>query len=93
MLVMIGGPILVQELELPVKRPGSRLGPVVLACYALTVGLKAHHLVIRGSLLVANLLPVWGDPATSNSINVAFSCHRRAAIARGSSTTASWYKP
>jgi len=82
-LVMIGGPILVQELELPVNGLGAAWALVVLAYYALTVGLKAHHLVIWGSLLVASLLPVWGDPATSNSINVAFLAIGGAAIATG----------
>jgi hypothetical protein len=31
-----------------------------LVYYAILVGLKAHHVVIWGSILVAGLLPVWG---------------------------------
>ena len=32
-----------------------------LVYYAILVGLKAHHVVIWGSVLVAGLLPVWGS--------------------------------
>lgn len=82
-LVMIGGPILVQELELPVNGLGAAWALVVLTYYTLTVGLKAHHVVIWGSLLVVSLLPIWGDPATSNAVNVAFLAIGVAAIATG----------
>lgn len=82
-LVMIGGPILVQELELSVNGLGAAWALVVLTYYTLTVGLKAHHVVIWGSLLVVSLLPIWGDPATSNAINVAFLAIGVAAIATG----------
>lgn len=32
----------------------------MLVFYATTVGLKVHHIVIWGSLLVGGLLPIWG---------------------------------
>ena len=32
----------------------------MLVFFAMTVGLKLHHIVIWGSLLIAGLLPIWG---------------------------------
>jgi hypothetical protein len=38
----------------------------MLLSYAIGVGLKAHHLVIWGALLVAGALPVWSGADPSN---------------------------
>jgi hypothetical protein len=35
-------------------------GLIILAYYAIFVGLKAHHVLIAGGLVVAGLLPIWG---------------------------------
>jgi hypothetical protein len=40
----------------------------MLVFYASTVGLRAHHLVIWGSLLVAGLLPIWGLGADRDAV-------------------------
>ncbi|MEA2826963.1 MAG: hypothetical protein QOG43_1402 [Actinomycetota bacterium] len=67
--VMIGGPILVQVLDLPLNGFALAWGVVTLGYYAVTVGLRAHHLVIWGALLVASLIPLWGDPRTTDTPN------------------------
>ena len=56
---------------------------VVLGYYALTVGLRAHHVVIWGSLLVASLVPLWGDPRTTDSPNFGMLMIGVAAMATG----------
>ena len=66
---MIGGPILVQALDLPINGFAASWAAVALGYYAVNVGLRAHHVVIWGSLLVASLVPVWGDPRTSDTPN------------------------
>jgi hypothetical protein len=38
----------------------------MLAYYALVSGLRAHHVVIWGSLVVIGLLPVWDGADPSN---------------------------
>jgi hypothetical protein len=68
--VMIGGPVLVQVLDLPVNGLGVAWGAVALGYYAVNVGVKPHHLAIWGVVLVASLVPLWGDPRTSNTPNV-----------------------
>jgi hypothetical protein len=52
------------SLDLPVNPIAAAFAALMLAYYALVIGLKPHHVVIWGSLLVAGLLPVWdgGDP-------------------------------
>jgi hypothetical protein len=50
------------SLDLPVNATAITLAAVMLISYALGVGLKAHHVIIWGSLLVAGAIPVWtGD--------------------------------
>jgi len=39
---------------------------LMLASYAIGVGLKAHHVIIWGGLLVAGALPVWNGADPSN---------------------------
>ena len=40
---------------------------VMLISYAIGVGLKAHHLIIWGGLLVVGALPVWNGADPSNT--------------------------
>jgi hypothetical protein len=53
------------SLDLHVNPTAASIAVAMLVSYAVTVGLRAHHLVICGGLLVAGLLPVWtgGDPS------------------------------
>jgi hypothetical protein len=58
---LVGGSILDFWLDLPVSLFAVVFALAMLAWFAITVGLRAHHLIIWGALLVAGLLPVWGD--------------------------------
>lgn len=69
--VMVGGVFLLRSranwsLDLPVDPIAASFGLLMLAYYAIVVGLRTHHMVIWGSLLVAGLLPVWGGADPSN---------------------------
>jgi hypothetical protein len=60
------------SLDLPVNPMAASFALFWLTYYALTVGLRAHHIIIWGSVLASGLLPVWGasgwaTPTTSAS--------------------------
>jgi hypothetical protein len=57
-------------LDLPFNGIALSWAIVVLAYYGLTVGIRPHHLVIWGAVLVAALVPLWGDPRTTSTDNV-----------------------
>jgi hypothetical protein len=68
--VIIGGSSLLRSgaewsLDLPVNATAVTFALVMLISYGIGVGLKPHHVIIWGSLLVAGALPVWngGDPS------------------------------
>jgi hypothetical protein len=54
------------SLDLPVNPIPAAFGLLMLAYYALVSGLRAHHIVIWGSLIVIGLLPVWDGADPSN---------------------------
>jgi hypothetical protein len=54
------------SLDLPVNPVAALFAVAMLVGYAVTVGVRAHHLVICGALLVAGLLPVWNGADPSN---------------------------
>jgi hypothetical protein len=58
------------SLDVPVNALAAGLAAGLLTSYALTVGLRRHHLVIWGGLLVAALLPVWGGLSLSDTTNI-----------------------
>jgi hypothetical protein len=69
--LMLGGASLLRShaawsLDLPVNAIAVCFALVMLASYAIWVGLKAHHIVIWGTVLVAGALPVWTGPDPSN---------------------------
>ncbi|MEA2190060.1 MAG: hypothetical protein QOI73_181 [Solirubrobacteraceae bacterium] len=69
--VVIGGSLLLRSragwsLDLPVNATAVTLAAIMLITYALGVGLKTHHVVIWGALLVAGALPVWTGADPSN---------------------------
>jgi hypothetical protein len=73
--LMLGLSLLVRSqadwsLDLPVNGLAASLAVGFLTYHAVTVGLKPHHVVIWGSLLVAALLPVWGGLSLSSTSNV-----------------------
>ena len=62
--IMIGGSLLLSSdaswsLDLPVNPTAIAFALVMAVTYGMSVGLKAHHTIVFGLLLVAGLLPVW----------------------------------
>jgi hypothetical protein len=69
--LMLGGATLLRSqaswsLDLPVNPIPVCFAVVMLVSYAIGVGLRAHHVIIWGALLVAGALPVWNGPDPSN---------------------------
>ena len=69
--VMFVGSLLMRSradwsLDLPVNAIAVSFALVMLVSYAIGVGLKAHHVIIWGTLLVAGALPVWSGADPSN---------------------------
>ena len=69
--LLFGGATLLRShaswsLDLPVNAIAVCFAMVMLVTYAFGVGLKAHHVVIWGTVLVAGALPVWNGPDPSN---------------------------
>jgi hypothetical protein len=56
----LGRAILGRPPQHPVSTVVAAWALGMLVFYAATEGLKAHHVIIWGSLLVAGLLPIWG---------------------------------
>lgn len=81
--VIWGGLILTYSADLPVNGTAAFFGLVMLAYYGITVGLRAHHMIIWGQLVVAGLLPVWGGLGEANAANVGFLLAGVAAMATG----------
>ncbi len=66
-----GGSLLLRSradwsLDLPVNPVAVTFALVMLMSYAIGVGLKAHHVIVWGALLVAGALPVWTGTEPSN---------------------------
>ena len=69
--LMLGGASLLRSnaawsLDLPVNAIAVCFALVMLMSYAIGIGLKTHHIVIWGTVLVAGALPVWDGPDPSN---------------------------
>lgn len=69
--VLVGGSSLMRSeadwsLDLPVNATAVSFAVVMLVSYGFGVGLKAHHVIIWGALLVAGALPVWTGEDPSN---------------------------
>jgi hypothetical protein len=78
-----GGVQLDSSFDLPVSATATALALVLLAHYAVGVGLRAHQMIICGSLLVAGLLPAWGGVGPDVRINVGAMLAGTAAMALG----------
>jgi hypothetical protein len=83
MAVFIGGPLVVQALDLPFNGFGLAWALVALGYYSVTVGLRAHHVAIWGVVLALSLVPFWGDPRTTDSPNIGLLMIGVAAIVTG----------
>jgi hypothetical protein len=69
--LMVGGSMLLRSraswsLDLPVNAVAAMFAALMLVYYAAVVGLRRHHVVIWGALLVAGALPVWNGSDPSN---------------------------
>jgi hypothetical protein len=69
--VTLGGSLLMRSraqwsLDLPVNATAVSFAIVMLISYGIGVGLKAHHAIIWGALLVTGALPVWTGADPSN---------------------------
>jgi hypothetical protein len=69
--VVLGGSSLLRSqadwsLDLPVNAIAVTFALIMLISYAIGIGLKAHHVIIWGALLVAGALPVWTGADPSN---------------------------
>jgi hypothetical protein len=69
--VMIGGSSLLRSqadwsLDLPVNAIAIGFALVMLISYGVGVGLKRHHVIIWGALLLTGALPVWDGADPSN---------------------------
>ncbi len=71
LVVMIGGSSVLRSqaawsLDLPVNAIAICFAVLMLVSYAIGIGLKAHHTIIWGALLLAGGLPVWTGADPSN---------------------------
>ena len=62
--IVVGSSLLLRSradwsLDLPVNATAASFALLMLMVYAVTIGLRAHHVAVWGALLVAGLLPVW----------------------------------
>jgi hypothetical protein len=69
--VVLGGSLLLRSradwsLDLPVNALAVTFALVMLISYGVGVGLRTHHVIIWGAVLVAGALPVWNGPDPSN---------------------------
>jgi hypothetical protein len=69
--VVLGGSLLLRSradwsLDLPVNALAVTFALVMLISYGFGVGLRTHHVIIWGAVLVAGALPVWNGPDPSN---------------------------
>jgi hypothetical protein len=54
------------SLDLPLNPIAASFAVVMLIAYAVGVGLRTHHLIICGTLLLAGALPVWNGDDPGN---------------------------
>lgn len=69
--VIVGGSLLLRSraewsLDLPVNATAVSFALIMLLQYAIGVGLRAHHVIIWGAVLITGALPVWTGADPSN---------------------------
>jgi hypothetical protein len=74
--IMIGVSLLLSSraswsLDLPVNPTAIGFALVMFVTYAMSVGVRAHHKIIFGLLLVAGLIPVWAHEGMSGNTGLA----------------------
>jgi hypothetical protein len=78
---MVGGSVVDSSFALPVSVSAAAFALAMLAWFAICVELRARHLVVWGSLLVAGLVPVWGT--LPDKVSVAWLAIGAATVAAG----------
>jgi hypothetical protein len=68
-LVVVGGVQLDWSLDLPVGGTVAAFALVMLVSCVLTLGVRAHQVIIWGALLAVALLPLWGGASGDVKIN------------------------
>jgi hypothetical protein len=58
--LIVGGGMVDNNLDLPIWGFLAAWSVLMLVSYAASVGLKPHHIVLWGGMLIASLLPLWG---------------------------------
>ena len=74
--IVIGGSLLLSSraswsLDLPVNPTAISFALVMLVTYAMSVGLRAHHKLVFGALLVAGCVPAWERAGESGNVGLA----------------------
>lgn len=74
--LVVGGSLLLSSraawsLDLPVNPTAISFALVMLVTVAMSVGLRAHHRVLFGALLLAGLIPVWERAGESGNAGLA----------------------
>jgi hypothetical protein len=69
-LLIIGGSLMDYRLGLPIWGFLGAFAVLMLTSYVVSVGIKAHHKLIWGAVLVAAVLPVWGGMAPDAKSNL-----------------------
>ncbi len=69
--------------DVPLSATACAFGLIMLASYAVTVGVRLHHAIIWGGALAAGLVPVWGEAGPDVKINVGLMLVGVATIATG----------
>ena len=69
--IMVGAPLLLRSraawsLDLPVNAIPAAFGVLMLVYYAAVAGLRPHHVLIWGALILAGLVPLWNGADPSN---------------------------
>src|SRR5918999_4472407 len=69
--VTVGGSLLLRSeadwsLDLPVNATAVAFALVMLVSYGLGVGLRPHHVIVWGALLLAGAVPLWTGDGPSN---------------------------
>ncbi len=73
---IVGGSLLLSSraawsLDLPVNPTAISFALLMLVTYAMSVGLKAHHKIVFGTLLGVGLVPVWAHEGMSGNAGLA----------------------
>ena len=66
--LVFGGSTLLHSLDAPVNPIAVAMPVAILAMYAIFGMLRAHHLVIWGTVLVVGALPIWDGPPDPGNV-------------------------